>query len=66
MTDEEDSRPVPAQWQVTEEAANAGDGLAPVIVVAGIAVLCRQAGELAAQADVAYPGPLPERCSAAG
>ena len=34
---------------------------AAVLVVAVILVLRRQAGKLAAQAEAAYPGPLPER-----
>lgn len=40
--------------------AGIGLGIAAVIVVAGILIL-RQAGQLATQAEVSYPGLLPER-----
>ena len=42
-------------------SADIGLGIAAaVIIVAAIVVLRRQAGKLAAQAEAAYPGPLPE------
>lgn len=33
VTDDEDSLPVPAQWQVAEEPADAGNGLPPAFPV---------------------------------